>query len=283
MIVRPLHWATKYAAASYIAGPDLQDAVRVCNKNTENGFSSTICPWDSPHDSPDYVASTYKQALNAIIEGNLDCYLSIKVPSLNYDLSHIVELVEIAREKGVRLHFDSLAPDTASSSMTLLEKITEKYRYIGYTLPSSWRRSIFDVEKIVALKVPVRIVKGQWPDPETPSLDSSENFLNLVDALAGRASHVGIATHDILLARKALSRLKANGTSCELEQLYGLPMRIDTVAKPLDIPVRVYTPYGHAYLSYALSAIRKRPIILGWLIKDFLRGMTKTFPPKDLF
>lgn len=37
---------------------------------------------DSPVDSPDQVCSTYLTALQAIRKEGLDCYLSIKVPSL---------------------------------------------------------------------------------------------------------------------------------------------------------------------------------------------------------
>ena len=276
LIIKPLQWVAKYAAASYIAGSEAEDAIRVCRQIAERGLSSAIGPWDGPHDSPEYVVSTYKSALKSIKAENLDCYLSIKVPSMKYDFESMRELVEIARGKGIRVHFDSLAPNTASPSLSLLEKTSEIYRKVSYTLPSRWRRSITDAEKIIDFGIPVRIIKGQWSDPGEPNIDPRSNFLYLVDILAGRAAQVAIATHDIALAKESLTRLKVLGTACELEQLYGLPMRIDSVAKPLGVPVRIYVPYGYAYLSYALSAMRKRPIILVWLLKDFLAGIRKT-------
>jgi proline dehydrogenase len=275
LIIRILNWVAKHAAASYIAGPEVKDAVRVCRQVAEHGWSSTICPWDGPHDSPEYVVSTYKTALNSIIGENIDSYLSIKVPSIGYNFNFLTELVKIAREHGVRIHFDSLAPDTASPSIALLERTLKIYPHVSYTLPSRWGRSITDVNKIIDLGVPVRVVKGQWPDPAESNIDSGSNFLKLIDVLAGRASHVAVATHDTSLAKESLTRLQASGTVCELEQLYGLPMRVDSVANPLGIPVRVYIPYGYAYLSYALSEMRNRPIILAWLLRDFFIGVNK--------
>src|SRR5574341_1149002 len=271
-----LRWVTAYAASSYIAGLEAMDAVRVGRKVAENGFRSTICPWDGPNDAPEFVASSYREAVNSIKDEELDCYISIKVPLLAYDINLLAELVIIAREHNIRIHFDSLAPETASPSLALLEKTVKIYHNLSYTLPSRWRRSIVDAERIIDLGIPVRLVKGQWPDPAEPNIDAGSNFLALVDVLAGRASQVAIATHDARLARESLTRLKRAGTACELEQLYGLPMR-DSVATSLGIPVRVYIPYGHAYLSYSLSAIRRRPIIAAWLFKDFLAGVKKRF------
>ena len=277
LIVRPLYWAAGYAAASYIAGLKVQDAINISRQIAKRGLRSTICPWDGPPDPPASVASTYKAALNAIKNENIDCYLSIKAPSIKYDFDIMTELADIARKYDLRIHFDSLAPTTASPSMEFFQKTVRTYPNLGYTLPSRWQRSIADAEKLIELDVPVRVVKGQWADPAEPNTDPKSNFLKLINVLAGRASHVAVATHDPLLAREALSRLKASGTSCELEQLYGLPMRFDSVTIPLGLPGRVYIPYGHAYLSYSLSAIGKRPVILIWLLKDFLIGIRKRF------
>src|SRR5271169_4033203 len=230
LIIRFLNWVAKHAAASYIAGPEAKDAIRVCRQIAGRGWNSTICPWDGPHDSPEHVVSTYKAALEAIAGEDIDCYLSVKIPSIEYNFELLTEMVEIARGPGVRIHFDSLSPDSASPSLAFLEKALKIYPNFSYTLPASWRRSIADAEKVIDLGIPVRIVKGQWADPAEPNFDPKSNFLDLVDVLAGRASHVAIATHDASLAEKSLTRLRAAGTSCELEQLYGLPLRADSVA-----------------------------------------------------
>jgi len=183
--------------------------------------------------------------------------------------------MEIAHEHRFRIHFDSLAPETASPSLSLLEKALKNHTNLSYTLPARWCRSIADADKMVDLGIPVRVVKGQWSDSVTADIDTASNFLKLIDKLAGRVPLVAVATHDTALAKESITRLQASGTACELEQLYGLPARID-MAESLNVPVRVYIPYRYAYLSYSLSAMRKRPIIFAWLLKDFIFGLKTT-------
>jgi hypothetical protein len=76
---------------------------------------------------------------------------------------------------------------------------------------------------LYAAKARLRIVKGEWADPQADPADAGAAFLALVRSLAGRASPVAVATHDPALARRALGVLVEAGTPCELEQLRGLP------------------------------------------------------------
>ena len=257
-------------APKYIAGVEIDDAIGLCRSIEQRGWHSTICPWDGPHDSPLKVASSYRRALQIIGQEKLDCYLSIKVPSLKYDFNLLEELLDLGSEFNVRVHFDSLGPDSASSSFALLERAKKRYSNLGCTLPSRWLRSFRDAETAVELGLSARVVKGQWPDPAQPSVNAEARYLDLIDVLARRVPHVGVATHDVPLARQSLARLTMSGTPCELEQLYGLPNRVDLVARPLAVGTRIYVPYGYAYMPYALSQVIKRPEIIGWLLKDLL-------------
>ncbi|MGB9073610.1 MAG: GNAT family N-acetyltransferase [Terriglobales bacterium] len=267
-IVKVASMVTQQIAPKYIAGLEVEDAIRICRQIDGYGWRSAICPWDGPNDTLDLVASGYRKALHAIRKANLDCYLSIKPPALRYDFDLLKELLELASEHNSRVHFDSLSPDTASPSFALLERAKHIYKNLGCTLPSRWRRSSADAERAVDLEVAVRVVKGQWPDPAQPAIDSRAHYLDLIDVLAGRVPKVAVASHDVVLATDSLLRLKKSGTPCEMEQLFGLPLRIGDVAEPLGITVRVYVPYGYAYLPYALSEIKKRPVILSWILRD---------------
>jgi len=146
---------------------------------------------------------------------------------------------------------------------------------LSYTLPGRWRRSLDDAQWAIDRQLVVRVVKGQWADPDDPGRDLRAGFLEVIDRLAGRANHVAVASHDVPLAAEALRRLQAAGTSCELELLYGLPMRKSlALADSLGVGVHVYIPYGKAYLPYALSRLRGNPRIAWWLLRDLLLGST---------
>jgi proline dehydrogenase len=87
-----------------------------------------------------------------------------------------------------------------------------------------------------------------------------------------------VATHDALLARTALRRLSDAGTPCELELLFGLPMRAVTqVAQDLRVRTRVYVPYGHSWVPYALSWVRQNPRVLWWVLSDASFGRWSQF------
>jgi len=276
-ISKTLHLATQYIAPNYIAGGEIIDAIRICRRIDRDGWRSTICRWNDSNESPELIASSYREALNVIKSQTLDCYLSIKVPPLKYDFEILKELLTLASEHNTRIHFDALAHDTASPSFSLLERALKYYGNVSCTIPARWRRSVADAKRAIELGIAIRVVKGQYPDPNEPDLNIGAYFLDLIDILAGRAAKVAVATHDIALARKALVKLQESGTPCELEQLFGLPLCGDVVAKPLNIKVRLYIPYGHAYLPYAISEARKHPMILARVLKDLACGKRRTF------
>jgi len=265
------------AARAYVAGPGLADALRVCHALAGRGDAATISWWDGDGESPRRVADAYLAALRGLAGDSLDCYLSIKAPSLGFSHELLGELVETARPTNVGLHFDSLAPEGADRTWALIREAAGRGASAGCTLPARWRRSLSDVDQAVALGIRVRVVKGQWADPEGSDRDVRRNFLAVVESLAGRADRVGVATHDLELARASLARLCAAGTPCELELLYGLPSRASVaIARAAGVPVRFYVPYGHAWLPYCLSQARQHPRILWWTMRDWLVGWRQT-------
>ena len=264
-------WLTKRLEAEYVAGSAAGDAASICRKVAANyGWRSTMAFWNAHKDAPEWVATRYCQALRAIISEDLDCHLAIRASALEYDMEWLREILDLAREHGVFLHFDSQHPEAAAPSLSLLERAVRLYPRLRYTLPARWRRSIADAGRLTDLGIGVRVVKGQWPDPDDPGRDPRAGFLELIDTLAGRAAHVGIGTHDASLAKASLARLQRSGTRCELEQLYGFPAIARDCAEPSGVTVRLYVPYGNGVMPYALSQIAKEPKVAGWFVRDMV-------------
>jgi len=266
------------AARPYIAGPELADGVQACRSLVRRGLA-TICFWNGDSDSPRKTADAYLAALDALAREKLNCSLSVKAPPLGFARDLLAEILERARQGGFFVHFDSLGPEVADQTFAVVADALERYRKLGCTLPGRWRRSLEDADRAVKLRLNVRVVKGQWVDPDEPNIDPAAGFLAVIDRLAGRASHVAVATHDTPLAGEALRRLLAAGTSCEVELLLGLPMRrAMRVAREAGVPVRVYVPYGHASLPYRLSHARQDPRVVWWLCRDLLLGRLFRLP-----
>ena len=208
--LRRLAWSTwrpiaERAARAYVAGPELAHALQVCRALARQGMATTICPWDAESDNPRQVADWYLAALDGLAGAGLDCYLSIKAPSLGFSRDLLGELLKAAQLRAIGIHFDSLALETAEQTWGLIKAAAAHQARAGCTLPARWRRSLRDADEAVDLGLRVRIVKGQWADAggeaKLSDLEIRERFLAIVRALAGRARCVVVATHDPALAR----------------------------------------------------------------------------------
>lgn len=272
------HRAWERLTKAYAAGSKLSDAIEVCQEFGKESVAVDISYWPVDSDTPEFVADTYLAAIRALARERQDCAISVKAMVLGFDRTLIAKIVAAARDTGIRVNLDSRALELADQTLEVAAESARHHPRIGCALPGRWQRSLRDAEFLVDLGMSARVVKGQWPDPDRPDADPRAGFLAVVDRLAGRARHVLVATHDAPLAREALHRLIEAGTSCELELLFGLPMRAATqVARDLGVRTRVYVPYGNSWVPYALSWARKNPRVFWWILSDALLGRRSQF------
>jgi proline dehydrogenase len=263
------------AGRAYVPGEGLDDALALARAHAAAGRACTLGYFDGHDDSPAEVAARNCAAADAMSALSPTDYVSIKAPGLRYDLDALDRVLAHCGERQVRVHFDSHDLGNAELTLACAERAVEQGLQVGLTLPGRWRRSLDDAAHACTLGLRVRVVKGEWPDPEVPDADARAGFLAVVDTLiAHRAAEVAVASHDPPLAREALRRLQAAGIRCELELLNGLPQRAAlAVAQTLGVPVRVYIPFGVAWRPYALRKALRRPRILLWLAKDLVLGL----------
>jgi proline dehydrogenase len=255
------------AARRYVPGPLLADALAVREGAERRGFASTLGYWDSRSDDAAAVERQFTAAV-AALESQSDAEVSLKVPALGLDATRVGRIVAAAGAARVRVHCDSLQPPTQDATIELAADCRPSP---GITLPSRWRRSAEDAERAIAAGLRVRVVKGQFTDGSPKASLGRAPFLDLVDRLAGRAALVAVATHDPELAALAARRLRTAGTTFELQVLYGLPAAgVEAVARELDAPLRLYVPYGSAYLPYALRSAWRSPRTVVRLGRDLL-------------
>jgi proline dehydrogenase len=276
--IKKFEWAcwellAQFLARSYVVGPRLENAMDACRKLAQTGATTTIGYWDTGAETPQQIAKKDLAAINSLGASGLNCYMSIKSPPMRFDRVIHRQFAEIARNRKVRLHFDSHAPEDVDATFSLIDLMRPTWSDLGCTLPGRWRRSIEDADWAVDRKTYVRVVKGQWADPVKPEHDWSEGFLSVIDRLAGRARHVAVASHDAPLAKEALTRLLKKNTPCELELLRGLPFKeAECVAQEMGVGIRMYLPYGHGWLPYCISQVYEHPGILLWIVRDLLGG-----------
>jgi proline dehydrogenase len=268
------------AAGAYLAGPELSTALETGDLVATRGYGVIVGFWNADDDPPETVTAENLVAIESIETRGAGWYLSIKAPALGYSAEQVDRIVKAAAPLGAIVHFDSHAPDTADDTLALAVHARESHDHVGVTIPGRWRRSLADAGRAAESGLRVRLVKGEWPDPDDPDRDMSEGFLEVLGVLEGRAPHVSVATHDAKLAREAVARLAASGTPHDIELLIGLPFEpVVEVARAAGLPVRVYVPYGHASLRYGLQFLRRNPRRVWWLVRDLLLRRRRAMPP----
>jgi len=220
-------------------------------------------------ESPAAVACTWCRTIEAVDRLGVDARISLKIPAFGSHEAEAHAVFERARDARLTLVFDALAYEAAPAVYRMALHASRVHPgNVTLALPGRWRRSLLDARRACDVGQGVRVIKGQWSDP-THRIDPSEGMWGLVRELAGRARHVSIATHDVELAEQSLEVLLAAGTPCELELLYGLPLRGPlALARRLGVAARIYLPFGRTSLPYQLRDAARRPRFLWRLARD---------------
>lgn len=276
-MVMPL---VKHATRAYVAGDDLPGALDFAERAADAGFSCTMCYWNDGKEQPPVVADEYLKIMEQGAERGLDLALAAKIPALWERQEEIDRVVARARELDQQVIFDAHDPHKSDDIIAALEKTGPEG--MGWAIPGRWHRSIEDAEIAIDMGVRVRVVKGQWVDPTDPDMDLCEGYLRVIERLAGRASFVGVATHDAPLAAKAMQILHDAGTPFEQEFVFPLPVEPALAeGKRFNAKARLYLPYGSAWLPYSLSRAARNPVMLYWLARDTIMGRTFKVPERE--
>lgn len=268
-----------------VPGPGPRSAARRCRKLNRGGLAATSGYFQAGRARPRDIVAANVAVAGLLADRKGDAYLSVKAPPLLFDPVHLREIADAAAASGMTVMFDAHAPKDAERTLAAVSDLLNDFPGTGFALPARWLRSRGDAARFRDTGARIRLVKGEWADPEWRGMDVEASYLALAARLAGRAAPVAVATHDPDLAERALAMLLAAGTPCELEQLRGLPARRTmAVARRLGVPVRLYVPFGPGWWPYALDKALARPYLLSWMIRDRLaRGSAghgaKSLPP----
>src|SRR5438128_11179597 len=106
-LLRRTVWAgwtrlARLASRSYLAGAELEDALRVCRRFSERSFATSVCYWNGAGDEPRLIADHYLAALDALGREDLNGYLSIKAPALGFNRALVAEITERAEHANIR-------------------------------------------------------------------------------------------------------------------------------------------------------------------------------------
>lgn len=259
--LRDLRYAMPAALGAHLPEPDAAWAAGQAQRLAARGLEASFGYFHKADATPDEVLAA-NLTLARALRGS-GAMLAIKAPALAFCLQRIAALAAC----GLPMMLDSHGPAQADATLTLVDR----HEGLGCALPARWRRSRDDALRLRDSFAPLRLVKGEWADPDGDPPDLRVAYLDLVATLAGRTAPVTIASHDPALVASALDLLIASGTPCLLEQLRGLPRRRTmALARARGVGVRIYTPTGPGWWPYAIDKALARPYLPGWWWRDRL-------------
>jgi proline dehydrogenase len=275
-VPRPL---VQRLSARYIAGPTVEDAVRVVRKLNAGGKMATVDVLGEEITSPDEaraIAGQYHDLLARIDSEGLDSNISIKLTALGLDLDldlcreNLEAVVTDAQARASFVRIDMEDSTTTTRTLQLYRDLRELgHENFGVVLQAYLRRTIDDV---VGLDN-VRVCKGIYVESPTIAFREFDavraNYLLVLEKLVEQGSYVGIATHDEFLIGEALRIVRELPRDrYEFQMLLGVrPERADQLVAA-GHRVRIYVPYGTQWYEYSLRRLQENPKIAGYIASD---------------
>ena len=270
----------------YIAGKDLQEAIKSVRTLNNLGCSATIDVLGEDSTSDERVKAAhdlYIETLHGIEASSLDCNISVKLSEmgLRFDVERCTEvlraLVTHAGDHGNFVRIDMEDSSVTSVTLDIYRQIRESFANVGVVVQSRLRRSEADVTELLKEgPTNVRVCKGIYIEPEAIAFQDPDDirisYQNILQQLLeGGAVRVGIATHDPALithAKDTIRKLDIAKDRYEFQMLLGVAEHLRKELVEEGHPLRVYVPFGELWFKYSMRRLAENPQIAGHIIRN---------------
>ena len=270
-------------SSRYIAGPTLDDGVRVVRRLNEKGKLSTVDVLGEEVTTPaeaGAIVRAYHDALARIDGDGLDANVSIKLTGLGLELDHelcrdnVRAVLEDAAHRGIFVRIDMEDSTTTERTLALYRALrADGHANVGVVVQAYLRRTLGDLQGLDN----VRLCKGIYV--ESPEIAYREheavraNYRRCLETLVEQGAYVAIATHDEALiehALKVVAEARLARDRYEFQMLLGVrPDRADGLVAD-GHRLRVYVPYGQDWYAYSLRRLQENPAVAGHIASDTL-------------
>jgi proline dehydrogenase len=269
-------------SSRYIAGPTLDDAIRVVKQLNVDGKLATIDVLGEEitrESEGRAIARAYRDVFVAIERERLDSNVSVKPTALGLDLSYdlcrenLESVLREAAKNGNFVRIDMEDSSTTSETLRLYRDLRERgFDNVGVVLQAHLRRSLDDARALADLRPNVRLCKGVYVEPHAIAFTDHDavraNFVRCLDALLDAGAYVGVATHDEWLIGQALARVEQLApTRYEFQMLLGVREQRASELVEAGHRLRVYVPFGGHWYEYSLRRLQENPAMAGTIAR----------------
>jgi proline dehydrogenase len=236
--------------------------------------------------STEAVAGHYLDALDRIRARDLPCEISLKLTHLGLDLGPGVcvgmleRICARAEANGTAVWIDMEGSAYTATTLEVFRAVRTRHRGLGLCVQAYLRRTLADVESLLPLGAPLRIVKGAYQEPPALAFQSkrevADAFFRLgVRLLAPDARAAGVravfGTHDIALIARLQRYARARGLgpgAFECHLLYGIRTADQRRLAAQGQPVRVLISYGASWFAWYMRRLAERPANLWFVVRS---------------
>jgi len=271
-------------AKKYVAGPKLEDAIRVVQELNSKGIMATMDVLGESITKKSEAEETKKHCfdmLDVIKKYNLDANVSIKPTSLGLNLdkefcyNQIEEIVKKAKEYNNFIRIDMEDTPYTDSTFNILKRVREKYDNVGVVVQAYLRRTYDDIVKLNKEGVNYRLCKGIYVEPEHLAYkgrqEVRENFVKILDQMLSDGNYVGIATHDDYLIKESyrlIEEKKIPKDKYEFQMLYGVTEHLRDKINADGHRIRIYVPWGEHWYAYSIRRLQENPQVAWYITKS---------------
>ena len=269
----------------YIAGEELDDALRAVRVLNDEGKLATIDVLGEEITSPDEaraIAAAYRETFEAIERGKLDSNVSVKPTALGlklgYDLcrENLENVVRHAAERGTFVRIDMEDSTTTEDTLRLYRELRAGgHDNVGIVFQARLKRTLGDIRDLAELRPNVRLCKGIYVEPPEIAYRDFDSirasFVQALEELLEAGCYVGIATHDEWLVEQVQRLASTRGLGreqYEFQMLLGVRPAMAAELVRGGHRLRIYTPFGKHWYAYSLRRLQENPKIAGYIAAD---------------
>jgi proline dehydrogenase len=273
----------------YIAGEQIEDALRVSREMNKNGMLVTIDLLGENITSLSEAENYKLQYINLInrfssekINGNFSVKPSMFGLLLDLEVCYfnLREIVKTAEVCNTFIRIDMEDSSCTSNEIILFRRLKDEFPgRVGIVLQAYLRRTSNDIVELLDLHkedspLNIRLCKGIYVENEAISFKSfqqvRDHFTEDLEILFRNKVYVGIATHDKYLVDKAyelIDQYAVPSANYEFQMLYGVTPKLGRSIVEKGHRMRVYVPFGEEWSNYSLRRLKENPKMVSQIIK----------------
>lgn len=274
-------------AKPYIAGINLEDALKTVKELNEKGICATLDVLGeaiSTLDEAETATTEILDVLDAIEKAKLDSNVSVKPTQIGLMIDEefcyqkMLIILERAKKYNNFVRIDMEDSSTTDKIFKLYRRCKEKYDNVGVVVQSYLKRTLKDVKEFNKEGGHYRLCKGIYIEPEEIAFkdrqEVRDNFMNILSQMLDDGNYVGIATHDSYLIDKSYEMLKEKNIEkdkYEFQMLHGVRSDLRDKINSDGHKIRIYVPFGEHWYHYSVRRLQENPVLAWYIAKSIFR------------